>query len=117
MDSRRRCFSGQLRHLLVLTSDTCANPWCDAPARHADHTRPVRDGGQTTLDNGAGLCEACNYTKDLPGWTTTVLIRSDGSKVLDLTSPTGHRHRSRAPDPPGAPDPVTRGVRALLAVA
>ena len=117
MDSRRRCFEGQLRHLLVLTNDICANAWCDAPVRHADHTRPVRDGGETSIDNGAGLCEACNYTKDLPGWTTTILTSSEGTKVIDLTSPTGHRHRSRAPDPPGAPDPVTQRVRALLDVA
>jgi len=60
IDSRRRLFTGQHRHQLVLTNDICANPYCDAPVRHADHARPVRDGGQTSLDNGAGLCEACN---------------------------------------------------------
>jgi hypothetical protein len=116
-DSRRRRFQGQLRHQLVLTNDTCATPWCDAPVRHADHPIPVADGGETTLDNAAGLCEACNYTKELGGWTATILPRSDGSKVLDLTSPTGHRHRSRAPDPPGAPDPLEQRLRALVGVA
>lgn len=116
-DSRRRRFQGQLRHQLVLTNDTCATPWCDAPVRHADHPAPVADGGETRLDNAAGLCEACNYTKELPGWTATILPRSDGSKVLDLTSPTGHRHRSRAPDPPGAPDPLEQRLRALVGVA
>jgi hypothetical protein len=116
-DSRRRRFAGQLRHQLVLSNDTCATPWCDAPVRHADHRKPVRDGGATSVDNGAGLCEACNYAKELPGWTAVVLRRSDGSKVLDLTSPTGHRARSRAPDPPGAPDPIEQRVRALVGVA
>ena len=103
IDSRRRRFGGQLRHQLVLTNDTCATPWCDAPVRHADHGKPVRTGGRTALTNGSGLCEACNHTKELPGWTATILLRCDGSKVLDLTSPTGHLHHSRAPDPPGPP--------------
>jgi len=101
----------------VLTSDVCRTPYCDAPVRHADHTKPVRDGGTTSLDNGAGLCEACNYTKDLPGWHATILTKSDGTRVLDLTSPTGHRQRSRAPASPGAPDLVSQRIRALLAVA
>jgi len=117
IDSKRRRFGGQLRHQIVLTDDTCATPWCDAPARHADHPTPVAEGGKTSLDNAAGLCEACNCTKELPGWTATILPRSDGSKVLDLTSPTGHRHRSRAPDPPGAPDPLEQRLRALVGVA
>ena len=115
MDSRRRRFEGQLRHQLVLINDTCATPGCDAPVRHADHPTPVRDGGTTSLDNAAGLCEACNYTKDLPGWTATVHTMSDGTRVLDLVSPTGHRQHSRAPDPPGAPDPVSRLLSALYA--
>jgi hypothetical protein len=117
MDSRRRRFTGQQRHQLVLTNDICASPYCYAPVRHADHPTPARDGGGTSLDNAAGLCEACNYTKELPGWTAAILTRSDGSKVLDLTSPTGHRHRTRAPDPPGAPDPAMRTVRSVLSVA
>jgi hypothetical protein len=117
MDSRRRLFKGQLRHIILLTHQTCANPWCDAPARHADHLVPHRDGGPTSAANGVGLCEACNYTKDLPGWHAVVHTRSDGGTVLDLTSPTGQRHRSRAPDPPGAPDPAMRTVRSMLSVA
>jgi len=117
MDSRRRQFAGQLRHQLVLTNDTCATPWCDAPVRHADHSTPAGAGGPTSITNGAGLCEACNYTKELPGWAANILPRSDGSFVLDLTSPTGHRHRSRAPSPPGAPDPLQQRLKALVGVA
>lgn len=117
MDSHRRHFTGQLRHLVVLTNDTCTTPWCDAPVRHADHPRPVRDGGPTSYTNATGLCEACNYTKDLPGWHATMHTRPDGTRILDLTSPTGHSQRSRAPDPPGAPDPITKRIQALLAVA
>jgi hypothetical protein len=113
IDSRRRRFGGQLRHQVVLTDDICATPYCDAPVRHADHAHPVRDGSPTTLTNGAGLCEACNYTKDLPGWHATVHSRSDGTRIFDVVGPTGHRARSRPPDPPGAPDPGSRLVRAV----
>lgn len=115
IDSRRRLFTGQLRHLLILTDDICATPWCDAPVRHADHAIPVKDGGGTGTTNGAGLCEACNYTKDLPGWHTTLTLRSDGTRILDLTSPTGHRQQSHPPDPPGAPDPATQLLRRIIA--
>ena len=115
LDTRRRLFTGQRRHQILLTNPTCATPGCDAPARHADHVTPASQGGQTTTTNGAGLCEACNYTKDLPGWHTTLITRSDGTRILDLTTPTGHRHRSRPPDPPGAPDSTTRLLRHLVA--
>jgi len=117
MDSRRRCFRDGIRHQAVATWDTCAIPGCDAPVRHLDHPTPVKNGGTTTFANGTGLCEACNYTKDLPDWTATLHTWSDGGRVLDLVSPTGHRHRSRAPDPPGAPDPVNQRLRALLDTA
>ena len=106
-DARRRCFTGQQRHQVILTTPTCATPGCDAPTRHADHIHPASEGGETRIDNSAGLCEACNYTKELPGWHTTVITRSDGTRILDLTTPTGHHHHSRPPDPPGAPDPAT----------
>jgi hypothetical protein len=113
MDSRRRHFTGQLRHLLVLTSDTCATPWCDAPVRHADHASPVSAGGDTSYSNGAGLCEACNYTKELPGWDANLVTRSDGTRILHLYDPTRRQHHSRAPDPPGAPDPGTRFLHTI----
>jgi hypothetical protein len=113
-DSRRRCFPTRIRRRLVLTNDVCAIPRCDAPVRHADHVTPARQGGPTTEANATGLCEACNYTKDLPGWTATVNTWSDQTRVLDLVTPTGHRHHSQAPDPPGAPDLVTRRLHALL---
>ncbi|MBI4232812.1 MAG: DUF262 domain-containing protein [Chloroflexi bacterium] len=30
---------------------------------HADHIKPHREGGQTTIDNGQALCSACNRKK------------------------------------------------------
>ena len=98
-DSRRRTFSGELRELLVVRDQVCRTPWCDAPIRHADHVTPVADGGETTLTNGQGLCEACNYAKEAPGWESHTLP-GDHHQVL-VTTPTGHTHVSTAPDAPG----------------
>jgi hypothetical protein len=99
MDSRRREFDGQLRHLIVLRDQTCRNAWCDAPIRHADHVVRAADGGPTTADNGQGLCEACNYAKEAPGWQAS-RVPDERHPVL-TTTPTGHRYLSHAPDPPG----------------
>jgi hypothetical protein len=92
MDSHSRCFTSNQRHFLLIRDQTCRTPWCDAPIRHADHVRPAEHNGPTTVDNGQGLCEACNYTKTAPGWRQDV----DGDQIVTVT-PTGHTYRSRAP--------------------
>ena len=69
MDSRARLFPPGLRRLIQARDDTCRTPYCDAPIRHFDHIIPWHRGGPTTQANGAGLCEACNHTKETPGWT------------------------------------------------
>ncbi len=69
MDSRARLFPPGLRRFIQTRDDTCRTPYCDAPIRHLDHIIPWHTGGPTTTDNGAGLCEACNHTKETPGWT------------------------------------------------
>jgi hypothetical protein len=100
MDGRRRVFSGRRRDLLVLRDQTCRTPWCDAPIAHADHIRAVSDHGRTVVDNGQGLCEACNYIKQSPGWRVR---RIEGRHhVIEITTPTGQRHRSHPPPQPGA---------------
>jgi hypothetical protein len=104
-DSRRRTFPGRLRELLVLRDQTCRTPWCDAPVAHVDHVRPVHRGGRTARDNGQGLCETCNYVKESPGWRLD-LVEVRGH-VVEVTTPTGHRYRSRAPALPGADPPAT----------
>ncbi|WP_151081826.1 HNH endonuclease [Nocardioides cynanchi] len=124
MDSRRRRFSGQLRHLVVLRDQFCRMPWCDAPIRHADHPVPRRSHGPTRSDNAQGLCEACNYTKEAPGWRSEVAA-TEPRHLVAVTTPTGHRYTSAAPDPPGqgpvVPPPVWRleqpGVWSILARA
>ena len=100
MDSRRRTFTGGLRHFLVLRDQTCRTPWCDAPIRHVDHITPDADGGPTSADNGQGLCESCNYTKQLAGWLSRLRSdEADGVHTVETTTPTGHRHRSHPPPP------------------
>jgi hypothetical protein len=98
METTSRCFTAAQREFLRLRDQVCATPYCEAPIRHADHVTPATDGGPTALTNGQSLCEACNYAKQAPGWTTQ---RSrDGT--ITVTTPSGHTYESRAPDIPGA---------------
>jgi len=101
MDSRSRIFDGELRKFLILRDDTCRTPWCDAVIKHIDHVQPAAEGGSTTAENGQGLCAACNYAKEAPGWTARSSSR-DGPHVVTTTTPTGHTYTSTAPDPPHA---------------
>jgi Domain of unknown function (DUF222)/HNH endonuclease len=117
MDSRRRCFDGELRRFLVLRDQTCRNTWCDAPVRHTDHVVAAARGGPTSADNGQGLCETCNQTKEAPGWTAR---RVPGRRHrVEITTPTGHRYVSTCPDPPrDRPrhrSPLEEHVRKLVA--
>jgi hypothetical protein len=100
MDTRSRFFTQNERLFLLLRDQTCRTPFCDAPVRHADHIQPFDDGGATDVANGQGLCEACNYTKQAPGWYQRPA--PDGTGDIITSTPTGHLYRSRAPDPPGA---------------
>jgi hypothetical protein len=100
MDSRRRCFTQAQREFIALRDQTCRTPWCDAPIRHTDHIHPHEHGGPTRIDNGQGYCQACNHAKQAPGWHTT-LVPWASPHTVDITTPTGHRYQSRAPNPPG----------------
>ncbi|MDP9981800.1 hypothetical protein J2W14_001184 [Pseudarthrobacter oxydans] len=112
MDSRARLFPAGLRRFLTARDDTCRTPYCDAPIRHFDHIIPWHRGGTTTHDNGAGLCEACNHTKETPGWSSRP--RPGPRHTLDVTTPTGHTYQATAPPLPGTP---ARQPEADLAVA
>ncbi|MDQ0029452.1 HNH endonuclease [Arthrobacter bambusae] len=107
-DSRARFFPPGMRRFIQARDDTCRTPYCDAPIRHYDHIIPWHQGGTTSLDNGAGLCEACNHTKELPGWTaqTGSTTRHGTRHVLEIRTPTGHTYRSTAPPLPGSNPPV-----------
>lgn len=105
MDSRARLFPLGLRRFIQARDDTCRTPYCDAPVRHYDHIIPWRRGGTTTHGNGAGLCEACNHTKEAPGWTVKPRPGPAGAGLLrhtlEIRTPTGHSYRSTAPPLPG----------------
>jgi hypothetical protein len=105
MDSRARIFPPGLRRLIQARDDTCRTPYCDAPIRHMDHIIPHHAGGPTTQANGAGLCEACNLTKEAPGWSARPVSAAPGDSrhTIELTTPTGHTYHSTAPPLPGTP--------------
>ncbi|MFC8039713.1 HNH endonuclease [Paenarthrobacter sp. NPDC057355] len=101
-DSKARLFPPRLRRFIETRDHTCRTPYCDAPIRHTDHIIPWHQGGPTTLENGAGLCEACNHSKENPGWTTTPGQPTTGTRhTLTLQTPTGHDYQSTAPPLPG----------------
>ncbi|MBE0008746.1 HNH endonuclease [Arthrobacter sp. AET 35A] len=105
MDSTARLFTRAQRRFITARDDTCRTPYCDAPIRHFDHIVPWRCGGTTTIANGAGLCEACNHTKERPGWTAQTVSGSRPQTrprhTFSITTPTGHTYHSTAPPLPG----------------
>jgi hypothetical protein len=99
MESTRRLFDAGLRRFLIARDGTCRTPWCDAPIRHLDHVREHTDGGATAERNGQGLCERCNYTKQLDGWRADVLgpPGSNGRHRVRWQTPIGFTYDSAAP--------------------
>jgi Domain of unknown function (DUF222) len=96
-DPRRRLFTGALRDLLIARDQVCRTPYCDAPVRHADHVRPFALVQQTTAENGEGLCEACNYAKESAGWSHRVVVLPDSTRIVRITTPTGHTYDTAPP--------------------
>jgi hypothetical protein len=101
MDTQRRAFTANQRRFLRLRDQYCRTSWCEAPIRHADHVVPADHGGPTSVYNGQGYCEACNYAKQAPGWRTRLVAGPTGAHEVEIITPTRHRYRSRPPDPPG----------------
>lgn len=108
VDTKRRRFDGHLARLIRHRDQVCRDPYCTAPIRHLDHVQPYRDGGPTSSDNGAGLCERGNYAKDMPGWQRRVLApsaddptdrgdQSPKAPVIEIETPTGHCYTSPVP--------------------
>ncbi|WP_420867157.1 HNH endonuclease [Arthrobacter nitrophenolicus] len=101
MDSRGRLFPAGLKRFLQLRDDTCRTPYCDAPIRHDDHILGWAEGGTTIAGNGQGLCEACNHTKETPGWSAKPLPLPGLRHTVQTRTPTGHTYHSTAPPLPG----------------
>ncbi len=112
--STARFFADGLGALLrVRDQGLCRTPYCDAPVRQLDHVVPDADGGPTDLDNGQGLCEACNQAKN-SGALAQHVARPPGARhTVVTTTSTGHRYASTAPPPPR---PAARSPRVISAV-
>ncbi len=101
MESKSRCFPAGLVRFVDVRDKTCRTPWCDAPIRARDHIKSHDQGGETTADNGAGLCAACNYAKEGDGWAAHPEPRTRAQlHSYEVTTPSGHRYRSTAPPLP-----------------
>jgi hypothetical protein len=101
MESRARLFPRGLTAFIELRDQRCRTPYCDAPIRHHDHAQPWAEGGPTAADNGLGLCERCNYTKEGAGWRVSTGTDETHTHTAEFTTPTGKSYRSEAP--PRAP--------------
>jgi hypothetical protein len=111
MERGARRFPAVLREFIALRDQRCRTPWCNAPIQHTDHPVPARDGGATSVPNGQGLCEACNYAKEAQGWSQRPVGEALDEHTVEITTPTGHVHHSREPGlpfPPSLPRPRTR---------
>ncbi|BBX45239.1 hypothetical protein MCOO_12540 [Mycobacterium cookii] len=101
MESRARLFPRGLAAFIRLRDQRCRTPYCDAPIRHLDHARPWVAGGATDVGNGLGLCERCNYVKEVTGWSVRPEVDEKCSHAAEFTTPTGMTYRSGAPPMPG----------------
>ena len=97
MESRSRLFPRGLATFVGLRDQRCRTPYCDAPIRHRDHAQPWAGGGATTASNGLGLCERCNYVKDVAGWRVEPSVDEHYSHTAEFVTPTGAQYRSGAP--------------------
>jgi hypothetical protein len=115
MDSRARLAPKALADFIATRDqDICRTPWCGAPIAQTDHAKAFEAGGETTHANLQGLCERCNLAKQALGWSARPIPGTDRHTV-ETTTPTGHRHRSRAPAPPGHPTRAEAVIRKHIA--
>ncbi|MCG7309058.1 HNH endonuclease [Brachybacterium sp. ACRRE] len=105
-DDTRRRFSGPDRRFIEIADQRCRTPWCEASIRHIDHVESYADGGATRIDNGAGLCESCNYLMETQGWIEE--IRTGAAGGHDGSGPpegSVHPVGSGPLDAPAGPEP------------
>jgi hypothetical protein len=115
MESRARHFPRGLAAFIELRDRHCRTPYCDAPIRHRDHAQPWAEGGPTSADNGLGLCERCNYTKEGAGWRVSTSIDETQTHTAEFTTPTGKSYRSEAP--PRAPTITFSDLEVRIGIA
>jgi Domain of unknown function (DUF222) len=102
MESRARLFPRGLAAFIGFRDQRCRTPYCDAPIRHRDHGRPWVAGGPTSAVNGLGMCEQCNYVKEVAGWIVEPSVGENQIHTAEFTTPTGATYRSAAPPIPGS---------------
>jgi len=115
MESRARLFPRGLAAFIELRDQRCRTPYCDAPIRHRDHAKPWAEGGPTTAENGLGLCERCNYTKEGAGWRVSTSIDENHMHTAEFVTPTGTTYRSVCP--PRAPTITVSDVEVRIGIA
>ncbi|WP_231702851.1 HNH endonuclease [Tsukamurella asaccharolytica] len=98
LDSHARRFPQGLADLIAARDQYCRTPYCDAPIAHIDHVERHVSGGPTDVDNGEGLCAACNYAKEGLGWRAREVADPSGRHTVETRTPSGHLHRSTAPE-------------------
>ncbi|MCB8957021.1 MAG: HNH endonuclease [Nocardioides sp.] len=84
--------------LINLRDQICCTACATPGSGTTDHVTAAAEGGPTSAANGQGLCEDCNLTKETPGWRHTVTSGPLEPHHVQITTPTGHTHHSRAPD-------------------
>jgi hypothetical protein len=89
----------KIRDFVTARDQTCRNPRCRQPARHADldHTTAWHKGGLTCACNLGPYCRVHHQIKQLPGWTLTQARPGH----FQLTTPAG---RSYTTTPDAYPD-------------
>ncbi|MET0900525.1 MAG: DUF222 domain-containing protein, partial [Mycobacterium sp.] len=97
MESRSRRFPKGLALFIKLRDQRCRTPYCDAPVRHTDHSKPWARGGSTSSESGLGLCEQCNYLKEADRWQVVAGNDESGCHKAEFITPTGQRYHSDAP--------------------
>ena len=117
MESQSRRFPKGLAKFIRLRDLSCRTPYCDAPIRHLDHAQPRNRAGPTNAANGLGMCERCNYVKEVPGWHVCAGDDENGVHTAEFTTPTGMRHHSTAPPPPGPPPIMVSEIETRIGIA
>jgi hypothetical protein len=115
MESRARLFPRGLAAFIGLRDQRCRTPYCDAPIRHRDHAEPWAGSGETSAGNGLGLCERCNYVKEVAGWRVKPDVDEIGRHTAQFITPTGAHYRSAAP--PRAPTIARSDVEVRIGIA
>ena len=80
VESKARAFPKAMARFLAWRDTVCRGPHCNAVIRQSDHIRSIARGGKASIDNGQGLCAACNLKEQM----AREIERSQGS---------GHRVR------------------------